>query len=217
MTYTNHISNQGGLIIRQPIMIADQESYNDALALLGTDKNHIPMPDEKQAFRDQHGSDFGMTAIHSDENPILIDQYRMALVWCDPDDRDNVDAMIAILMELHPRGDGTYRKVPRAIITGNEFQGIIEYRCPCCGDNDTGFSILVVAEDPATGDIKFAVRDSLFTKPDKTDLFGRLADGITADSAQIRHFLDHHHGQCRNHGHKPLASLSRALQPRPAF
>lgn len=200
---SNEIDDQGGLIVRAPVYIADEQSYNDALDILDADDDLV-LAEQKLAFNNAHRKDFQLQPIHTTENPIIVDDGRLALLWGDPDDIDNPDSMICILMKLEERADGSFRKTPSAIIAGDGFQGVLEYRCPCCGTNETGFSMMFfVANDD--GAVEFDTRDSLDTKSSKKRLFENLPNGIVQNSAEIKHILWHHKhdGHC-GHDHNRL-------------
>lgn len=214
MNDDNAINDQGGLIVRAPVFIADEASYNDALDILDAD-NDIVMADKKAAFNNAHRADFQLEPVHSDSNPIIVDDGRLALLWRDPQDPDNADAMLCVLLKLEDRGDGTYRKTPSAIIAGDQFQGILEYRCPCCGTNQTGFSMLFFIENN-NGVIEFDTRDSVETKQGKKRLFEKLDNGIVTSSHDINHILWHHKndGHC-GHDHNRLPGNPAATPKAP--
>jgi|GEM_PF-2084839 len=206
MSNDNTMSDQGSLIVRAPVFIADEDSYHDALDILDADSD-IVMADKKAAFNKAHRQDFQLEPVHSDTHPIIVDDGRLALLWQDPQDPDNADFMLCVLFSLENRGDGTYKKTPSAIIAGNQFQGVLEYRCPCCGTNQTGFSMLFFIENNK-GVIEFDTRDSVETKHGKKRLFEGLDNGIVTSSHEINHILWHHknggHGHCgHDHNHLP--------------
>lgn len=206
MSDMDTINDQGGLIVRSPVYIADEDSYNDALDILDADAD-IVMPEGIKKFNDTYRKDFQLIPVHSSDHPIIVDDGRLALLWCDPDDPDNADGMVCVLMSLEEKADGGYRKTPSAVIVGEEFQGVLEYRCPCCGDNQTGFSMLVFVENE-DGKIEFDTRDSVATKPGKKRLFENLPGGIVTNSGEIAHILWHHKhdGHCgHSHDHLPKA------------
>lgn len=214
MSDDNTINDQGGLIVRAPVFIADEASFNDALNILDADAD-IATAEKRKAFNDAHRADFQLEAVHSDTNPIIVDDGRLALLWRDPQDPDNADFMLCVLLKLEKRDDGTYKKTPSAIIAGDQFQGVLEYRCPCCGTNQSGFSMLFFVENDQ-GVIEFDTRDSLATKDSKKRLFENLENGIVTSSHEIKHILWHYKndGHC-GHDHNRLPGSPNAKDKAP--
>lgn len=207
------INDQGGLIIMHPIQVADEEIYETVMNIIEDDPN-MRTPESFIQLNKEAPSNFIMEAVHSMDAPILVDQNHMALLWCDKDDPTNPDMMIAVLFELIEREDRTYRKAPCGVIVGNEFQGVLQYRCPCCGTNETGFSMMFFLMND-DGRIVVTTRDTMFTENSKKRLFERVEQGVTVSSRLIDDILNHHFGRACTHDHGLLPKRidAQAKQP----
>lgn len=204
---TQKLSEQGGLIILHPIQIADERIYGQAMDIIERHPERRSAKDFVE-FNNDAPNAFLMEPIHTKENPIVMDESHIALVWRDKDEPENVDLMVAIIMEIEKKPEGGYSKKPCGIIAGDKFQGVVQYRCPCCGDNQSGFSMMFFIMDE-DGKIGFETRDTLATKAGKEKLFEKAPDGVRVDSHQIEHIVHHHlHPEkaCgHDHSHLPQA------------
>jgi len=209
----NTINNQGGLVVLNPIQIADEEMYNAAMDIIEADEN-LRSAEACKSINALTPDNFIMEPVHTLQKPIVVDENHIALLWRDRDDPENPDMMAAILFELVERADRTYAKAPCGVIVGDLFQGIMQYRCPCCGDNETGFSMLFFLMNEE-GKIEFTTRDALTTKPEKQRLFEKTGQGITVSSGQIAHILHHyaHAGAACGHNHAELPKKLSAQHP----
>lgn len=200
----NEINQQGGLIVLNPIQIADEESYNLAMEIINKDPD-IRDADDFARLNDYAPDNFIMEPVHTIANPIMIDADRIALLWRDRDEPDDCDLMVGIILELEERADGSFAKRPCGIIAGDAFQGILQYRCPCCGTNETGFSMMFfMANDDDT--IGYTTRDTLATEQNKKRLFENVPQGVKVSSHDIAHILQHHNhaGHACGHDHSLL-------------
>jgi hypothetical protein len=198
------INEQGGLIILNPLQIADENTYNLAMDVIEADDT-IRSAEDFVKVNKGVPANFIMEPVHTLERPIMVDRDHIALLWRDKDDPSNVDMMAAVILELVERGDGTFRKVPCGVIAGNDFQGILQYRCPCCGDNQSGFSMMFFLKNEK-GETEYTTRDTVVTKLSKAKLFESVPQGITVSSSQIQHILHHHEnfGRACGHDHSHL-------------
>lgn len=195
----NEINEQGGLIILNPIQIADEDIYHLAMDIINKDLD-IRDADDFKRLNDYAPNNFIMEPVHTIQKPIMIDADHIALLWRDRDDPDDCDLMVGVILELEERADGSFAKRPCGIIVGDAFQGILQYRCPCCGTNETGFSMMffIANDDDSIG---YTTRDTLATKDGKKRLFENVPQGVRVSSHEIAHILHHYKHADRACGH----------------
>ena len=198
------IIDHGGFITMHPVQIADEAIYDLAFDIIEADDSVRSAADFKK-FDEEAPEDFIMQPLHTADDPIMLDEDHVALVWCDPDDPDNADLMVAVILELEELPNGRFNKTPCGIIAGSEFQGVLQYRLPCCGKDEDGFSMLFLTMNEE-GKIEPDTRDALSTEMDHKKLFEKTAEGIVINSHGIEHLLDHHRhpGQDCDHDHTQL-------------
>lgn len=203
-----NLHDQGGFIVLNPIQIADEDMYNAVMDIIEADA-HFRSAEAFGSLNAMAPRNFIMQPMHKSNDPIMVDADHLALAWCDADEPDNVDKMVAVILKLEERADGSFDKTPCGIIAGEEFQGVLQYRLPCCGSNDTGLSMLffVMEEnDKGEDEIVFATRDAYSTDADHRKLFEKTPHGVEINSGGIAHILDHHNnpGQSCGHSHENL-------------
>lgn len=179
---------------RDPIYILSEESMNDALSILGDNPNLVDI-DARERFRNNYKNEFGLKPVHSDENPILMDGNTLAYLWCDPTDPENTDLMLAVTFDIALKtntsnGQPEISKALRGIVAGESFEGVLEYRKQCCGQNASAMSVFVALKDD-DGELKYAIRDTTLTKPEVQKVFERAPGSVVFSTPHVAHIYSH--------------------------
>lgn len=194
--------------IKNPIMIADEESFNDALKML-THNELIMNADAREQFVANNIEDFEMQPLHSDDNPILVDAHTQAQIWCDPEDPQNPALMVSILYKVDVNSEGKIDRDLCGVVAGEEFQGVVLYRRDtgaaggCCPRVEAAFSALVFIENGGT--IGWTQRDTVLTKDSCQGVFRKAPEGILRSTHEMAHVYAHakSEGPC-GHSHDKL-------------
>lgn len=179
---------------RDPIYILSEESMNDALSILGDNPDLVDI-DARERFRNNYKNEFGLKPVHSDENPILMDGNTLAFLWCDPQDPENPDLMLAVTFDIAVKtntanGQPDVSKTLRGIVAGENFEGVLEYRKQCCGQNASAMSVFVALKDDS-GELKYAVRDTTLTKAEVQKVFERAPGSVVFSTPHVAHIYSH--------------------------
>lgn len=209
------ILNLGGFVTLNPIQIMDEDIYASVMDIIEANPS-LYKTDQFSAFNQNAPANFVMDPVHTKERPIIIDRNHFALLWCDRDDPTNADLMAGMLFEVVPQADKTLKKIPCGIIVGDQFQGVMQYRCSCCGTNETGFSMMFFLMDE-DDKITFTTRDTLATEAVKRRFFENAPAGVTVSSAEIKHILLHNGNTGHNcgHDHSQLPRRIEGQKPQP--
>ena len=198
----------GGFIILDPVQIANEETFNLVMDTLEKNPDILETSDS-QALNTKIPSNFIMRPLHQDHNPIILDDRHMALIWYDADNPDNASTMISLILEIEQSSNNSWRKTPCGIIAGHEFQGFFQYRRSCCGDNQTGLSVMAFIMNDIN-EVEHTIRDPLNLTNSHKKLFEQTKGGILISTGSLEHILHHHRhpDQPCNHSHSDIPTNS---------
>jgi hypothetical protein len=193
----------GGLQILSPTATNYEEIEAVVFDVLSKGQN-VRTAEDAKAYMSELEDDCVMNPLHSDAKPIIIDQSYCALLWENPDAKGNPDYMAGVIFML-VNIDGKDKFEPAAIIVGDEFEGVFQYRDGCCGglsqeDKSSAYSMLVFVSQ--NNQINHKILDTPVTRSECLQKFAKLPHGIKVSSHDIKHMLHHHqHGHDHECGH----------------
>jgi hypothetical protein len=187
----------GGLQILSPTATNYDEIEKAIFDILSKGQD-IRTAEDAKTYMSELEDDCVMNPLHSEGKPIIIDQRYCALLW------ENPDYMAGVIFMLVNK-DGQNKFEPAAIVVGDEFEGVFQYRNGCCGglsqeDKSSAYSMLVFVSQ--NDQIKHKILDTPITRAECLQRFAKLPHGIKVSSHDIKHMLHHHqHGHDHNCGH----------------
>jgi hypothetical protein len=149
---------------RNPVYIADQDSFADAMALIKSDVTDRLAA--SQNFNKKHRADLVLAPVHSEQSRIHSESEEIYL-WIDRETPKGVipdfNQAIAVIIDKQ-------KGLPSKIVFGKDFQGVLEYKASCCGGADSGFSSFIVLHGDHEKPVSYT-RDAISTKPDMREFF----------------------------------------------
>jgi hypothetical protein len=170
---------------RDPVYIADEDSYADAMSLINSDVTDRLTASKN--FNENNRADFVLVPVHSEQTRIYSEREEIYL-WIDratqKDDIPDFNHAIAVTINQQTG-------LPSNIIFGKDFQGVLEYKASCCGGADSGFSSFIVLHDHHEKPVSY-IRDAISTKPDMTEFF--KLDKIVCSTELLQTIYSQHRG-----------------------